>query len=607
MTQRKRGSRARKADELSLLLREEAPKPYFAAPQFVLTSSFSIGPLLARGCLLANEDELFGEASNTVSGKLLSGEALLARPLVDRVARSARNIIPIAVRLRPGRSIRRIDIYGTGRYLEGICLSDVAAFVFRTQKEMSRFSAVEFGNYSLEALRVATEVDEALFGGPRDGDEVDSARMRATPEREVNEVGVPADHHGDLSQLRDAIRRADALAGVTAYLLSSSPGHRSWMRGVQAVASGKHEWEATWPERLAAAISRTVGEVKDSDRALLFATVETIWKLPVEEGWPGEQVLSDVQQLAIQLAPSDDEAVRREISLWADRAREVLSAKTEPQSLGDDSHILPRAILLLLLRGDLENIATGVAAATGRQRPGPQVLGIASCLAAFRSGARALPSWCKLGSQGEGSGRLLEYVGELFVAHLQDESPTLFPAEVPRPEVAYRPGKALRGEWVATVSGREVARLPAAFDTVLERLLSMGRDLGYDFEEYGDFGLTTRVPASDGRPRPVHLRVLKGDSSAGPVVRFSSPTLKIVGVKSSRLSKELLLDLLMRNAAPNINCRFAVEQEDGPVVVVLADQLLGTLDEAEFKKHVEHVAQVASEFDLSRVPSASPS
>ena len=35
-------------------------------------------------------------------------------------------------------------------------------------------------------------------------------------------------------------------------------------------------------------------------------------------------------------------------------------------------------------------------------------------------------------------------------------------------------------------------------------------------------------------------------------------------------------------------------------IVALVDQLLATLDEAELKQHVQHVAQVADEFELSR-------
>jgi hypothetical protein len=98
----------------------------------------------------------------------------------------------------------------------------------------------------------------------------------------------------------------------------------------------------------------------------------------------------------------------------------------------------------------------------------------------------------------------------------------------------------------------------------------------------------------------VYLDLLQSERSGGAVVRFSSPTLKLVGTNSrSRLPKEFLLDLLIRNASPEMNCRFAIVDDDS-TIVALVDQLLAKLDEAELKQHVQHVAQVADEFELAR-------
>ena len=595
--------RARLAVAAVLLL----PASAFAAPQLVLVSSFAIGPLLARGCLVADDDELAAAGSQLGVGKLLVGAAPVQSSWINAVEHSARNTIPIAIQLRPGRSIRLLRPAGSSRSIEAVCLSDTLALLFRTQKELSRFSAVEFGNYSLEALRIPMKVDASAF------DQASGSESTSTLGSQVENGDSGSVHKppaelevADVEVLRVALRRADSLAGAVAYLLTSSPGRHSWMRGVKALSDGGPQWSAdsSWPEKTMAAVMRVIPEVSDADRALLLATVDVVSTLPVEQGWPTDQVLSDVRRRAMDYTTTAGESATKEIALWADRAREVLEARAEPHSLSDDAHVVSRAILLLLLRGDLENIVNGIATSVGRQRPGLHVLGVASCLAAFRTGARALPSRCKTGVDGEGSGRLLDYVGELFAGYLQSESSSLFPPGVPRPELSYRRIRTLQGEWVTKVNTREISRIPAVFDTGLERLFSMGRDLGFEFEEHGESGLATRVVSSDGRQRPVYLRVLKGDSAAGAVVRFSSPTLRVTGVKSrSRLPKELLLDLLERNADPEINCRFAIEQDEGPVVVVLVDQLLGTLDEAEFQKHVVHVAQVASSFDLSHAPS----
>jgi hypothetical protein len=177
---------------------------------------------------------------------------------------------------------------------------------------------------------------------------------------------------------------------------------------------------------------------------------------------------------------------------------------------------------------------------------------------------------------------------------------TLLPSSLSPPVISYRPIRTLQGEWIVTISSGEVARRVAEFDRGLERLLTMGRHLGFEFEEHGTSGLVTQVTRPNGHRRPVYLDLLQREQSSGAIVRFSSPMLNLVGLQSrARLPKEFLLDLLVRNSSPEMNCRFAIVDADS-VIVALVDQLLATLDEAELKQHVQHVAQVADDFELSR-------
>jgi hypothetical protein len=97
----------------------------------------------------------------------------------------------------------------------------------------------------------------------------------------------------------------------------------------------------------------------------------------------------------------------------------------------------------------------------------------------------------------------------------------------------------------------------------------------------------------------VYLDLLESERSGGDVVRFSSPTHRVAGTSwRGRFTKEFLLALLIRNASPDMNCRFALVDADS-TIVALVDQLLATLDEAELKQHIQHVAQVADEFASS--------
>lgn len=212
-----------------------------------------------------------------------------------------------------------------------------------------------------------------------------------------------------------------------------------------------------------------------------------------------------------------------------------------------------------------------------------------------------MPARYKTASDNSAPGHWLQYLGEVFLAVLQtSHPPALVPVTVPVPSVTYRPIRTLQGEWISSITSKEVARTPMEVDRGLDRLHAMGQHLGFEFQEYGDNGLVASVSSEHGRARPVYLELIRTDQGSGPMVRFSSPALKMIGVAArARMSRELAVELLKRNAEPSVHCRFAVNDE-ATEVLVLVDQLLGTLDDAEFLQHMKHVAKVAEEFELSR-------
>ena len=165
--------------------------------------------------------------------------------------------------------------------------------------------------------------------------------------------------------------------------------------------------------------------------------------------------------------------------------------------------------------------------------------------------------------------------------------------------MTYRSIRTLRGEWIVSVASREVARTPVEVDHGLERLLAMGQHLGFEVEEHGDSGLRVTVPLGDARTRPVFLELIRTDQGSRPVVRFSTPARKVMAVGARRrITRDLALDLLKRNADPGMNCRFAINK-DATEVLVLVDQLLATLDEVEFLQHIKQVASSAEDFEQS--------
>src|SRR5262245_26971407 len=131
----------------------------------VLSSNFTIGPLLSRGCLLP--DALEGDAiiESRMPLRLLWFADAVPTNWVEALVASARNVTPIAIRLFRGRKVREIPVGNRTTRVECIAIADVEQLFFKSDKDRARFESLEFGNYALAGSGLRTGVDEALFNG----------------------------------------------------------------------------------------------------------------------------------------------------------------------------------------------------------------------------------------------------------------------------------------------------------------------------------------------------------------------------------------------------------------------------------------------------------
>jgi hypothetical protein len=572
----------------------------------VLSTNFTIGPLFSRGCLLppAVEDPEYPSSSHWSSLQRASGA--FPRVWSDEVTRGARNVFPIGVRLKRGHGVRSIPVDGVGGAIDAIGLADVERLLFRSQSELERFSGLDFSNYdSSEAGRLAA-VEAAVFEG-EDTTSPDKANPTAAEHAppvadDRNEPGhtqVPA-------SVLEAIRLADCRTAIAAFLFTSSPGKPAWMRGIEALGSRKHgQSGGTWPGSVLGVVIGETPDLPPVDRALLTAAVSTLRQMPLEKGWPAESLLREVSEDAIERLRREVPESSRDceaVLTWRSRAAEVLSSRAEPHSMADDAFPLRRALLFLLLRGDLDSMCEPVSGRVSRLGPGPTVQGIAGLLAAYRTGIRAMPTRYK--TAGNGSTKWLEYLGDVFMRFVgSTTNQGIIPDGMPHPKAKYRSVRALQGEWIVSLSREEIARVPLVVDPALERLLAIGRQLGFDFQEHGEEQLVALVPQPTNRSREVYVQILAGTVAGAQMVRFyTKPIAGSSQARTKKLSRETAVRLLECNSAPNMACRFAIDQSGE--VVVLADQLLATLDDDEFRHHVTHVAEVAEHFEEGGRPAS---
>lgn len=272
----------------------------------------------------------------------------------------------------------------------------------------------------------------------------------------------------------------------------------------------------------------------------------------------------------------------------------------------DDKSVPLRAVLLLLTRGEVESLMVIPAPDTPSptNRVGPTVRALAVCLAAARTGLRACPSDLKHQMSCPLDGTSLGTYGRRFLEWLGTHKDSGRGSVTSTLRIKRRSIQPLLGEWVLATSKGEFARRPIENDPALVQVESMARQLGYEFDEDDDGRLRTSVTLQSGKLQTVYLDLIRQHPDAPTFVRFWSVARdlslknpkgksRISTARLNKLTKNDLLDLLRRNSSTEMNCRFALSEEQGALIVVV-DQLTSSLDEQELRQHIDHVAEVAA-------------
>jgi len=474
-------------------------------------------------------------------------------------------------------------------------LSAVDALVFETKEDLDAFRASGFADYDVELINPSLEVDAKVFAG------ASGSGVGIREARDQHEVDV----------ISETFRCQEALAALHAVLATTGPGRPGWIRAL-APASPKRSAPSREEVLIEALVNGVMGDVESGSEeefdlaALTAASSVLLRRFPVAVGWPASEVLKAIVEEIERI--SSEEALtehRTVLDKWSQMSLAVIESREDPPQLLDTKSVPLRAILFLLLRGDIEPIldVTPGEDSTAVLKVGENVRAMAACLAAVRTGLRNLPVSAKVPKDSPNPRHWMEYLGRYLLSGLEGEFPN-----VPKRDsltVKYRGMSPLRGEWVLSVKRTEVARKLRRVDPGLSRLEALGEGLDYEVGEHGDTGLMITVRWPDKRAQPVYLAMLKPEGSGGNFVRFSSPAMSLASSRSSgkwptpklnKLSKGFLVDLLERNARPDLNCRFTLDRTEQAVTVVV-DQLLETLDDEEFRHHVEHVAKVADDYE----------
>jgi len=564
-------------------------QPTQAAP-IVLSSNFTLPVLFSRGCLLP---AVFGEPT----GLSFFDQRLAHLPVAQgkipanwavEVEAAARNAFPIGLRLRRTEGPREITIGGSEVPLEFILVGDVDAVVFRSEQEKDRFLSWPFEDFDPERIGLRMQVDGSAFEGA--AEEVSKDPSMSSQIAKIAEVAPSALRHGD------------AIAAVFVTLMHRAPASRPWMDGLSRFLSGTtstgFEVELA-PLVLLAAGSGDIAEDESVEERLWRAAERAVLDYPLSEGWPAAEVLDRIHRDARD-GVGDDEALKQ-LETWFGRSRAILDAEADVSDLSDKDQVLVRrALLLLMLRGDVDSLLeTPPSRDESTLRVGSKIYLLALSLAAARVGLRALPVSLKYYDAGKVSGLWLNELASMIARHLAVALGGA--AELPKPSLhlGYESFGPLDGCWVVE-SGRERLLVrKAEVDPRLLRISAMSKQLGYELREDGEGRLQISVPL-EGGARAVAIELLPSSSIAHDIVRFrcdvgeTDATPKRRRPKRATHSKKVLQALLEANSQRSMSCRFALDPDAG-AISALVDQPLGTMDEEEFRWHLDNVAHAARE------------
>lgn len=400
----------------------------------------------------------------------------------------------------------------------------------------------------------------------------------------------------------------DKVAGALLALVRSLPADQAWFR----VAAGliRREWAvaADLPDSLGVALPATLGndgksrEKSGPEAILLKCGAEAFAQSNPKTGWVPSELLESICAAAMGHAPfSKREDQAQELKAWAQYCKELLDGEGVVRPLTDEKYLVRRAILLVLLHETPQGV---VASRDSMFEPGPRVLAVAAMLAGIHVGFRRQSAESK---QPPVLSRLL---GELVCDLLRDRPDAAGGVDVEQDVIAMGVGhQRLR----LLVGGESVVARDIEAHPALRQIAAIGERLGINLE-CDDSGRELRYThkLKNGRPQSVRIRMLPTDYDGRSVVRFSSRCLALHSLmsgtteseaiaslrktRSKKVSRDELIGLLLRNDRTSMHCRFSISPEESSIVASV-DQIVETLDDDEFRAHIEHVAQVADEFE----------
>ena len=323
--------------------------------------------------------------------------------------------------------------------------------------------------------------------------------------------------------------------------------------------------------------SGSADSITSTDRSIVLALLEALEGIHPERGMDYESVLASMNDRLLAL----DEVSRVEFATWLDYSRKVLGAELDVPTLDDKGDLIKRGILLFLLRPDLDRLRKSVDSSI---KPGQGVLAVATFLCGYFTGL------LRLGSEYKGDySSFVSFVEKLLLAFSCKDITNIESAT--ERNTTDTPLRVLR------VNGVNIWLRTIAQNETLARVVSQAKTAGYELDyDYENHRLSYNFIFPDDRSQQVYIELIDPLPSGVKVIRFVSPCQDLSKYKKRSPTGPKAIDFLARNGGMDMYSSFAIS-ESLEAMVVVATQIVRTMQDEEFELLLNHVASVADQYE----------
>jgi hypothetical protein len=470
-----------------------------------------------------------------------------------------------------------------------IPVSDIKVLHFRSNEELEDFQARGFENVPQQNF--ICEVSPALF-------DINSKTKEAAAA--ISEAIQPGAVSTGSAALERAANLADRWAGGFAMLLQCLPTGSAWCKGVEEIAResyqdarrerrdsgpGQPGWLVDAVARMAVVEDTSNKNLATIDMLLFDRALAVVSGMDSAKGWDPLLVLEEIA--ALDLADTQPDV---SIAEWKNICSEVLNNQREASSLGfgDAKSVVKRALLLLLLRPGPNDIVGSIQSSL---QVGARVRALASFLSGVRVGFEGLANEKKGDadryfaiSQLKSAQINRKIVGPTYAAMQQSISDFL--------AVSHEKIGLAGHRRTISAGGRKLLHADIEPALALRRVRDTAESLGLSCS-YDDQYLELRLDVSGLSESKVKIICVTniGATDDDGYVRIWAPFMDLSKQSGKRwLTKARLMELMVRNADPELHCSLAISWELESVVA-LVDQFAATLDEKELELHIRSILQ----------------